>query len=54
MTRKCSRCGAEFQVLRVDQRRCGQSDRDVARLIVLDNNRRVVRFPARDMTALAA
>lgn len=47
---RCSRCGCETPRLTVKQTRCPMCQRAVDNLIALDERRKVVRFPARDLT----
>jgi hypothetical protein len=52
MTFRCRRCGDTVQRLTVGQERCQPCDRDVARLIEVDERRRAARtFTAVDTTS---
>ena len=49
MTRKCPRCGDQFQVQTIAQVRCVPCGVEVARLLEADAKRKD-RFPAKDLT----
>jgi hypothetical protein len=53
--KRCPRCGSSFQVIRLDQRYCGQCERETALILAADARRNVVRFPrAADFTGRIA